>query len=124
MRTLLAAILVSLLVGLPAAAEAQTRAAPPHKQEPAGHASGLSKDFALVGGAVLGLVVASGLVGLVNAGSMISGGSAIADALEGGAGLTMPMALLGAALGGVFGQETVLRNINWLTGAEAAKGGH
>ena len=39
MRTLFAALLVSLLVGLPAAADAQTRAATPHKPESAGHAT-------------------------------------------------------------------------------------
>ena len=116
MRTLFAAVLLSLLVGLPAAAEAQTHASAPHKQESGGHASGLTKDLALVGGGVLGLVMVSGVVGLVNAGTMIYGGTAIADALEGGAGIAMPMALLGAALGAVLGQETVLRNINWLTG--------
>ena len=123
MRTLFAAILLSLLVGLPAA-EAQTRASAPLKPESAGHVSGLSKEVAMVGGAVLGLVIASGVVNLVNAGTMIYGGAAIADALEGGAGLAMPMALLGAALGVVLGQETVLRNIAWLRGGEAAKGGH
>ena len=124
MRTLFAAVLLSLLIGLPAASDAQTRAAAPHKQESAGHSQGLTKDLALVGGAVLGLVVASGVVNLVNAGTMIYGGTAIADALEGGAGLTMPMALLGVALGAVLGQETVLRNINWAMGGESAKGGH
>ncbi|MEI6559542.1 MAG: hypothetical protein WCO00_14150 [Rhodospirillaceae bacterium] len=128
MRTLFAVVLLSLLVGLSAAADAQTRPAAPHKAEAAHtsapRTSGLTKDMALVGGAVLGLVVASGIVNLVNAGTMIYGGTAIADALESGAGLAMPVALLGAALGAVFGQETIVRNINWLTGAEAAKGGH
>ena len=118
MRTLFAAVLLSLLVGLPAPAGAQTHpaAAPAAHKEAAGHSAGLTKEVAFVGGAVLGLVVASGVVGLVNAGTMIYGGAAIADALEGGAGLAMPVALLGAALGAVLGQETVLRNLNWLMG--------
>lgn len=124
MRTLFAAVLLSLLVGLPAAAEAQTRASAPHKQESGGHSSSLNKDLALVGGGVLGLVMASGVVGLVNAGTLIYGGAAITDALETGAGLAMPIALLGVALGAVLGQETVLRNINWLMGGGEAKGGH
>ncbi len=118
MRTLFAAVLLSLLVALPVAAEAQTHASAPHAQ------SGLNKDLALVGGGVLGLVVASGVVGLVNAGTMIYGGTAIADALEGGAGLSMPLALLGVALGAVLGQETVLRNLNWAMGGGEGKGGH
>ncbi len=127
MRTLIAVLMLSLMVGVPAAGNAQTKPAPAHKPEATAHApssGGLTKDAAFVGGAVLGLVIASGVVGFVNAGTMAWSGTAIADALESGAGLTMPMALVGAALGAVLGQETALRNINWMMGREAGKGGH
>ncbi len=121
MRALFAAVLLSVMVGLPVAANAQGHTAAP---TPAHRSQTLGKDAATLAGGVLGLVVASGIVGVVNAGTLAFSGTAIVDALEAGANLTLPMALLGAGLGAVFGQETVLRNINWLIGGEAAKGGH
>ena len=121
MRSVVAALLLVFLVALPGPADAQTH--PSHKTESAAPAV-LPHDVAMVGGAVLGLVMASGIVGMVNAGSMIYGGAAFADALEGGANLAVPMALLGVVVGAVLGADTVQRNAAWLMGHEAAKGAH
>ena len=121
MRRLVAALLLVFLAALPGSADAQTH--PSRKTESAAPAA-LPHSLAMVGGAALGLVVASGIVGLVNAGGMIYGGAAIADALEGGANLAVPMALLGVVVGAVLGTDTVQRNAAWLMGHEAAKGGH
>ncbi|CAK0756410.1 conserved membrane hypothetical protein [Gammaproteobacteria bacterium] len=71
-----------------------------------------NKNLAMVGGGVLGVVLASGLVGLASASTMMYEGAGFADAMESGTGLALPMAALSAILGAVFGQDMVLRNIN------------
>ena len=74
----------------------------------------LNKSLSMVGGGVLGVVLASGAIGLVSAGSMLYEGSAFADAMESGAGLSVPLTFLSAILGAVFAQDLVLRNVEAL----------
>lgn len=70
-----------------------------------------NKNLAILGGGALGIVLASGAVGLVSSGSLMYEGAAVADALEAGAGLSLPVTFLSAILGAVFAQDFVLRNI-------------
>ncbi|CAK0775467.1 conserved membrane hypothetical protein [Gammaproteobacteria bacterium] len=115
MRKLLAVVLLMLTfsfsaLGAPAAHAAQNR-------------DDLNKNLALVGGGMLGVVLASGAVGLISASSMMYEGAGFAEALESGAGLSLPVGLLTAVLGAVFGQDFVLRNINnYSAGAEPPPG--
>jgi len=76
-----------------------------------GNSANFNKNLAMVGAGAFGLVLASGAVGLFSATSMMVEGSAFADAMESGAGLSLPVTLLSAVLGAVFGQDLVLRNI-------------
>jgi len=71
-------------------------------------------NLSLAAGGVFGLLLASGAVGLVTASSMVLEGAGITEAMEAGAGLTMPLAVLSAILGGFFAQEAMLRHINTL----------
>jgi hypothetical protein len=70
-----------------------------------------NKNLAMLGGGVLGIVLASGAVGLVSSGTLMYEGAAVADAMEAGAGLSLPVTFLSAVLGAVFAQDFVLRNI-------------
>lgn len=79
--------------------------------EPTHNQMNLNKNLAVLGAGALGVVLASGAVGLFSASNMMIEGAAFADAMESGAGLALPVALLSAVLGVVFGQDLVLRNI-------------
>jgi len=71
-----------------------------------------NKNLAMVGAGMLGILLASGAIGLINSGTMMYEGAGFAEAMEGGAGLSLPMTFLTAVLGAVFAQDFVLRNIN------------
>jgi len=116
-RALIAAALLALLVALPCPAGAETHGAAPNGGS-GGFFTNINRDAALAGGAVLGLVLASGVVNLINAGTLMYGGAAVFEALESGAGIGVPVVLLGATLGAVFGQDLIYRNLPWLGGGE------
>ncbi|KOR29366.1 hypothetical protein TI04_08815 [Achromatium sp. WMS2] len=78
-----------------------------------------NQNLAIVGGGLVGLLVASGAAGLISSSVMMLEGAGVAEAIEAGAGLTMPVAVLSAILGGMFAQEFVLRTIESLR-----SGGH
>lgn len=80
-------------------------------------------NLSLIAGGALGVVLASGAVGLVTASSMVLEGAGLTEAMEAGAGLTMPLAVLSAILGAFFTQEFMLRNINTLQAGMLQKGG-
>ena len=130
MRNLFAALMLSLgllsmgllIIGLALPAAAETHGAA--SKDASRTNSTFNKDIALVGGAMLGLVLASGAISIANTGIMIYEGAAIMDALEGAAGLSLPVAVLSGALGALFGQDTVLRNMPIITFGEPAASGH
>jgi len=103
MYKLLAVVLLSLTFSLSAVATPVHAA--PNKED-------FNKNLAMVGGGVLGVVLASGVVGIASATTMMFEGAGFVEAMESGAGLALPVTLLGAILGAVFGQDLVLRNIN------------
>lgn len=70
------------------------------------------QNMALVGGALIGMIGASGVVGIISAATMTLEGAGIVEALEAGAGLTMPLAILSGILGAMFTNEFVLQQIN------------
>ncbi len=104
MKKIIAAILLCLVCAMPALAASKDSELT------------LNKSLTLVGSGLLGVVLASGAIGLVSAGSMMIEGTGFADALESGAGLALPVALLSGVLGIVFGQEMVGRNVDTLVG--------
>ena len=119
MRTLTAALAIVLALGFTAPAMAQGHGE--SKQTPLA----VTIDLGTVGGGVLALVTASGLVGLYNAGSLAFQGTALAEALEVGAGLPLPAAVVALLVGGYYGQDIVKQSILPLFGAsEPVKGSH
>jgi len=129
MRALVAVVVLGLVLGAPLPAGAQTRP-DTHKTEnhtPAkaeSHGPGvLNRNLALIGGGLLGVVLASGAINLGVAGSMMYQGAAVAEALEAGAGLPLPLALLAGTLGALFGQDLVLAVLA-PAGGEHAKPAH
>lgn len=80
-------------------------------------------NLSLIGGGVLGMLLASGTVGILSTISMTLEGAGVAEAMEAGAGLTMPVAVLSAILGAFFAQEYVLKAINEFQ-ASGKAGGH
>ncbi|KOR29907.1 hypothetical protein TI03_01060 [Achromatium sp. WMS1] len=90
------------------------------------HSSGVAadnnnKNLAMIGGGLLGLLLASGAVGLISTSTMVLEGAAITDALEAGAGLPMSLAVLSAILGALFTQDHILNEINAYQEHRAAK---
>jgi hypothetical protein len=71
-------------------------------------------NMSLIAGGIFGVVLASGAVGLITASSMVLEGAGVTEAMEAGAGLTMPLAVLSAILGGFFTQEFMLKSIKTL----------
>lgn len=114
---LVAAALLALALAAPVSAMAEARGPAPAAAP--GFFTNLNRDLAMVGGAALGLVGASGAVNLIEAGVLISGGAPVFEALEAAAGLGVPMVLLGATLGAVFAQDFVYRNLPSLGGGHA-----
>ena len=122
MSKLFAVILLGLIWSVPMAASATSFSA---SHDAAAHSgSDMNRNLALVGGGLLGLLLASGAVNLISAGLMISEGTGIAEAMEAGAGLSMPLTVLSAVLGAVFGQEYVLHYINSFRSGEHEGSGH
>ncbi len=113
MKKMLAIIVLGLVCSLPALGATTARES--------GENPDLHKTLSMVGGGLLGVELASGAIGVLSASSMMYEGAAFADAMESGAGLSLPLTLLSAVLGGVFGQELVMRNLNALTGGESAR---
>jgi len=83
-----------------------------------------SKNLAIVGAGMLGILLASGAVGLANSLTLMAEGGGFAEALESGAGLPLPVALLSAVLGVVFTQDFVARNIHNLGLSHSGEAGH
>ncbi|CAK0758640.1 conserved exported hypothetical protein [Gammaproteobacteria bacterium] len=83
-------------------------------QNTRGLSENFNKNLAMLGAGVLGVVLASGTVGLISSSTMMYEGAGFAEAMESGAGLSLPLVLLSAVLGGVFGQDFVQRNIHAL----------
>ncbi len=90
MRSLMASLVMVFALGLAAPASAQTKA--DTKQTDNRNLS-VTIDLASVGGGVLALVTASGLVGIYQAGSMAVQGASLTEAVEVGAGLPVPVAV-------------------------------
>jgi hypothetical protein len=116
-------VMLGVLVCLPGAAAAQTKA-PRNGKPPASAVDYYSREIAIVGGGVLGLLVATGAINLVAAGTMAYEGMAIGEALEAGAGLPMPVAVLSAAIGAVLGQDFIYRTFIAGSGNGEAKPAH
>lgn len=74
-----------------------------------------NQTVSMIGGGLLGMVVASGMLGMLFATTMMFEGTGITEAVETGANLPMPIAVLSAILGGVFAQDFVQRNIKYLS---------
>ncbi len=118
MRRLMTALGMALVLGVavPASSSAQTR---PESHQ-TDRSPSVTIDLATLGGGALGLVAASGLVSLYNAGSMMFQGAPFAEALEVGAGLPLLAAAGAVLLGGYYGRDIVKQAIAPLTaGAEA-----
>ena len=99
MRTLMTALVMLVAIGFTVPAVAQTHPAP----NTASSSGPISIN--MVGGSLLALTTATGLVGLYNAGSMMLQGAPISEALEVGAGLPL-IAVAGIViLGGIYGQD-------------------
>jgi hypothetical protein len=108
MYKLIIAMLLSLSLSLPvAAAEGHGGA---RGTEAAGRQD-MNRNLSLIGGGLVGLLVAAGLVNLMSAGAMLYEGAGFTEAMETGAGLSIPVTVLSAVLGAVLAQDFVLRNI-------------
>lgn len=71
-----------------------------------------NKNLSMVGAGILGIVLASGALGLINSATLMAEGGGFTEALESGTGLSFPVTLLSAVLGAVFAQDFVARNIH------------
>lgn len=99
MRTLLTAFVMVVALGFTVPAMAQTRPAPDTET------SSFPINAIMIGAGVISLATASGLINLYNAGSMLVGGTPLAEALEVGTGLPL-LAVAGVViLGGIYGQD-------------------
>ncbi|MEI6557712.1 MAG: hypothetical protein WCO00_04835 [Rhodospirillaceae bacterium] len=122
MRKVMVALAMVLALGLAVPAGAQTHA---EARQTDNRSMAVTIDLATVGGGLLALVTASGLVSLYNAGSMMLQGTPIVEALEVGAGLPLPAVIVAVIVGGMYGQDIVKQSIAPLFGAgEPARAGH
>ncbi len=99
MRTLMTAFVMVVALGFTVPAMAQTRPAPDTET------SSVPINANMVGGGLLALTTATGLVGLYNAGTMLIQGTPISEALEVGAGLPLVAVAGIVILGGIYGQD-------------------
>ncbi len=121
MRTMTATLVIALAMAVASPAMAQTRA----DQKQTDRSMSVTIDLATVGGGLLALVTASGLVNMYNAGAMVTQGTSFVEAMEVGAGLPVPAAILAILLGGYYGQDIVKQAIAPLMGSgEPVKAGH
>jgi len=118
MRALMAALVMALALGSTAPAVAQTHS----ESHPTDRSPSVTIDLATVGGGALGLVAASGLVGLYNAGSLMVQGAAFAEALEAGTGLPLLAAAAVVVVGGYYGQDLVRQLIAGQEGSDESDG--
>ncbi len=118
MRTMMTAFAMVLALGVAVPAAAQTR---PESHQ-TDRSPSITIDLATLGGGALGLVAASGLVSLYNAGSMAFQGAPFAEALEVGAGLPLLAAVGAVVLGGYYGRDIVKQAIAPLTETDEADG--
>ena len=121
MRTIIAALVLVLAMGAAGAASAQTRSS----QGAEGHPTAITIDVASVGGGLLGLVAATGLVNLYTAGAMMAQGTGFIEAVETGTGLPLLAAAVAVVVGGIYARDVVANNIMPLFGLnEGGKSGH
>lgn len=97
------AVLLCLVLGAQAPARAETVGAD--------RSPSITIDLATVGGGALGLIIASGMVGLYNAVSFMSQGAPAVEALEAGAGLPVMAAVVAVIAGGVLARDIVANEI-------------
>ena len=107
MRTLMAALALVVALGVAVPAGAQTRS----DSKQTDRSPSVTIDLATIGGGLLGLVTASGLVNLYETGSLAFQGTAFSEAVELGTGLPLPAAVLVVILGGYYGQDIVKQTI-------------
>ena len=108
MRTVIAVLALVVLFGFagPVRAEGHGDGSPADS-----HPLSITLDLVSVGGGIVGLVVASGIVNLFNAGALMTQGTPIIEAMEAGAGLPLPVTALAVILGAVFCKDIVTKTI-------------
>ncbi len=116
MRSLMAAIVMAVSLGFTVPAMAQTHS--PSDTE----TSSVPITGNMVGGGLLALVTASGLLNLYEAGSQVFQGTPLAEAIEVSTGLPLLAAAGIVVLGGIYGQEIFNQAVATLYGSnEPAK---
>lgn len=103
MRRLIIIALVALFGWLPATAaqaQAQVRANPPQIAD--GIELNIHPVIAVIAGAVTGVVLASAVTGTLVSGSLLLEGASLAESLEAGTGLSLPLIGASAVLGGML----------------------
>jgi len=107
MRILIAALAFVLVLGSATMAMAQSHGSSgSDARSPA-----VTIDLASVGGGLIGLVAASGLVNIYTAGSMIAQGTPFVEALEAGAGLPLLASAVAVIVGGLYARDIVTNEI-------------
>ena len=101
MRRLFFVVLVVLMGWLPSAAHAQSQSQPQAAVED--YDFGLHPVLAVVAGAVSGVILASAVAGSVVAGTLLWEGATVAESLETGTGLRLPLIGASAVLGSFAG---------------------
>ena len=121
MRMMIMSLAFVLTLGSVGPAMAQTHGS---KQTEASSPA-ITIDLATVGGGLVGLVAATGLVNLYNAGAMMVQGTAFVEAIETGAGLPILASAVAVVVGGMYAKDMVANDILPLFGAgDTGKGGH
>ena len=103
MRRLVFVLLVVLIAWAPSSAGAQTGGPVPSQSVGDSYDFGMHPVLAVVAGAVAGVVLASTVAGSLIAGSMMWEGAGVAESLEAGTGLRVPLIGATAVLGGFAG---------------------
>ena len=120
MRKIIAALVLVMAVGAAGAASAQTRSS----QAVESHPPAITIDVASVGGGLLGLVTATGLINLYSAGAMMAQGTGFVEAVETGTGLPLLAAAVAIVVGGIYARDVVANEILPLFGVnEGGKSG-
>ena len=98
MRRLIIIALVASFGWLPATAHAQTSPS----QVAVGTDLNIHPVIAVIAGAVTGIVLASAVTGTLVSGSLLLEGASLAESLEAGTGLSLPLIGTSAVLGGML----------------------